>query len=71
MFHTVSNASKVCLVYLTDLCRKAGVRLIDCQVYTQHLESMGAEEITREQYLETLKNLISSPKSVIDWDLLS
>ena len=71
MFHTVSNASKVCLVYLTDLCRKAGVRLIDCQVYTKHLESMGAEEITREQYLETLKNLISSPKSVIDWDLLS
>ena len=38
MFHTVSNASKVCLVYLTDLCRKAGVRLIDCQVYTQHLK---------------------------------
>ena len=70
MFSTVSDASKVCLAYLVELSQHAGVELIDCQVYTSHLESMGGEEIPRKQYLNSLKSLASSSKSVIQWDFL-
>jgi leucyl/phenylalanyl-tRNA--protein transferase len=52
MFSTVSNASKTALIYL---CSK-GYRLIDCQVYTEHLESMGARLISRKEYMAVLKN---------------
>ena len=67
MFSTVSDASKVCLAYLVGLSHQAGVELIDCQVHTSHLESMGGEEIPRKQYLNFLRSLASSSKSVIDW----
>lgn len=67
MFSTVSDASKVCLAYLVELSQKAGVELIDCQVHTSHLESLGGEEIPRKEYLNSLKSLASSSKSVIDW----
>jgi leucyl/phenylalanyl-tRNA--protein transferase len=51
MFSIVSNASKTALIYL---CSK-GYRLIDCQVYTEHLESMGARLISREEYMAVLQ----------------
>lgn len=53
MFSRVSNASKVALV---SLCQSEKYELIDCQVYTSHLESMGARMITREEYTGILKN---------------
>jgi leucyl/phenylalanyl-tRNA--protein transferase len=52
MFSKVSNASKVALI---NLCSSGAFDLIDCQVYTLHLESMGARMISREEYLEALK----------------
>lgn len=52
MFSKVSNASKTALVYL---CRQ-DYRLIDCQVHTDHLASMGARMISRKEYMEILKN---------------
>jgi leucyl/phenylalanyl-tRNA---protein transferase len=52
MFSKVSNASKVALVWL---CQKNNYRIIDCQIETAHLKSMGAEMISREKYLEILK----------------
>ena len=51
MFSKVSNASKFALI---ALCRNFDFHMIDCQMYTAHLESMGAEFISREQYLEVL-----------------
>ena len=50
MFSLVSNASKVALVHLCGM----GYSLIDCQVYTAHLASMGARMIGREDYLKVL-----------------
>ena len=47
MFSKVSNASKAALIYL---CQTGQYNLIDCQVYTPHLESMGARMITRAKY---------------------
>lgn len=51
MFSRVSNASKFALI---ALCRNFNFRLIDCQMHTPHLESLGAEFISREQYMKML-----------------
>lgn len=52
MFSKVSNASKVALI---ALCQNTSYKLIDCQVYTEHLESMGAGMIDREEYMSILQ----------------
>ncbi|MFI5149867.1 MAG: leucyl/phenylalanyl-tRNA--protein transferase [Bacteroidia bacterium] len=51
MFSRIPNASKTALIHLVTGSRW---KLIDCQVYTSHLESMGAEMITRQDYLQLL-----------------
>jgi leucyl/phenylalanyl-tRNA---protein transferase len=48
MFSKVSNASKAALIWL---CTQNNYKLIDCQVRTEHLISMGAEMIAREKYI--------------------
>lgn len=53
MFSKVSNASKTALI---TLCKRGAYKLIDCQVYTEHLESMGARMISRKEYLAILQN---------------
>ena len=52
MFSRVSNASKAALIWL---CKNKDYKLIDCQFHTEHLESMGAEYISREAYMKFLK----------------
>ena len=51
MFSSVSNASKTALIWL---CNSGVYKLIDCQVHTEHLESMGARMIGREEYMTML-----------------
>jgi len=53
MFSLMPNASKTALIFL---CELGLYQLIDCQVHTSHLESMGAKLISRAEYLEILKN---------------
>lgn len=55
MFAKVSNASKYGFIKLVEKLRKDGLRLIDCQIYTDHLASLGAEEIPRKEFLNFLK----------------
>lgn len=55
MFTKVSNASKYGFIRLVQRLAQNGVELIDCQVYTAHLESLGAEEIPREDFLKYLQ----------------
>ena len=55
MFSKVSNASKVAFIYLTQKLEKENYKLIDCQVYTDHLASLGAEEIPRERFIKILE----------------
>jgi len=52
MFSRASNASKIALI---TLCRRGLYDLIDCQVHTEHLESMGACFIDRADYLQVLQ----------------
>jgi leucyl/phenylalanyl-tRNA--protein transferase len=51
MFSLVSNASKTALIWL---CQAGNYKVVDCQIYTEHLESMGAEMISREEYMNLL-----------------
>lgn len=55
MFSKVSNASKVGFIKLVELLKKDEVKLIDCQVYTEHLASLGAKEIPRSAFIAYLK----------------
>ncbi len=54
MFSSVSNASKYGFIKLVEKLQKKEVKLIDCQVYTDHLASIGAREIPREEFLKYL-----------------
>jgi len=56
MFTKVSNASKYGFIWWVQKLAEKGVGLIDCQVYTSHLASLGAEEISREEFLSFLTN---------------
>lgn len=55
MFSKVSNASKLAFIFLVQQLEKENYKLIDCQVYNEHLESLGAEEIYRAEFLTYLK----------------
>jgi len=54
MFHRVRDASKIALVALVQQCRAAGLVLLDVQMPSAHLESMGAVTLPRREYLRRL-----------------
>ena len=55
MFSRKSNASKFAFISLAKELQQKEYKLIDCQVHTAHLESLGAEEIPRKQFIKILK----------------
>lgn len=55
MFSKVSNASKFAFIKLAQKLEKENYKFIDCQVYNDHLATLGAEEIEREAFLKILK----------------
>jgi leucyl/phenylalanyl-tRNA---protein transferase len=58
MFSKQSNASKYAFIKLVDKLKSDGIELIDCQVYTEHLESLGAKMISRNDFCGKIKSLI-------------
>jgi leucyl/phenylalanyl-tRNA---protein transferase len=61
MFHRVSGASKVALLALAQRLREGGGELIDCQLPTAHLHSLGARDISRDEFLRRLRQGGVSP----------
>ena len=55
MFSKASNASKYAFISYVQELKKENIELIDCQVYTPHLESLGAKMIPRNEFVEVLK----------------
>lgn len=55
MFSKQSNASKYVFIKYIQQLQTEGVQLVDCQVYTEHLESLGAEMIPRSVFMDMLK----------------
>lgn len=66
MFSRVSNASKIGFIHLVYKLRDAGVVLIDCQMHTTHLQSLGAELIARQRFANYLQEYQNQPIT-IDW----
>jgi leucyl/phenylalanyl-tRNA--protein transferase len=58
MFSKMSNASRFAFIQYVRQLKKEGIELIDCQVYTQYLESFGARMIPRSEFLKLLKELV-------------
>ena len=61
MFSRADNASKVALVWLVAILRRAGYQLLDCQFMTDHLASLGAIAMTQADYLDLLEQAEGSP----------
>lgn len=59
MFSTKSNASKFAFINYVQQLQKQGIVLIDCQVHTYHLESLGARMISRNKFVEIVSNGLS------------
>lgn len=64
MFSRTSNASKVGFVTLVSALKAAGFMLIDCQMPTDHLSSLGAHNITRDDFAEYLAKYLDTPNSM-------
>ncbi|MDP2246793.1 MAG: leucyl/phenylalanyl-tRNA--protein transferase [Nitrosomonadales bacterium] len=58
MFHHVTNASKIAFIRLVQHLQNQGFGLIDCQMKTSHLASLGAREIPRKEFLQRVSELI-------------
>ncbi len=61
MFSTNTDASKAALAHLTGQLTKFNYALIDCQITSAHLLSLGAEELSRNQFLQILKQVDVPP----------
>ncbi len=67
MFFRRPNASKAAFITLVRELVSRGVELIDSQLYTPHLESLGAVEIPRQEYLRRLEELLKKPDLPCNW----
>ena len=55
MFSKASNASKTAFISLVNYLKENNYKLLDCQVYNDHLNSLGCREIPRDEFLTILK----------------
>lgn len=67
MFTHVPNASKVALSALVERLVRWGFSLIDCQMPTEHLASLGAKEVPRQVFLGLLAESLKAPTRIGNW----
>jgi leucyl/phenylalanyl-tRNA--protein transferase len=61
MFTRSNNASKIAFAHLVAFLRRNGVLMIDCQMQTDHLASLGAQPIARDRFIEHVKRAVDQP----------
>jgi leucyl/phenylalanyl-tRNA--protein transferase len=69
MFARRSDASKVALVHLVRQLRRWGFPLIDCQMSTSHLASLGARTVSRAEFLSVVRRSVAEPPVPAPWHL--
>jgi leucyl/phenylalanyl-tRNA--protein transferase len=69
MFSRHSNASKVALAHLAAQLLRWNFGMIDCQMNTAHLESLGAREVSRAEFRGRLQELVNYPDTDSPWHL--
>lgn len=68
MFSSVSGGSKVAVAGLAHVLNGLGWPLIDCQVENPHLVSLGARQMPRDDYIESLRHLCARPGRLGHWN---
>jgi len=70
MFHRATDASKIAFVHMVRRLQRNGYGMIDCQMHTPHLASLGAREIPRNEFAQRLAEWVESiPDSCGKWSL--
>ncbi len=67
MFSIENNTSKIAMAALSDLLSRWQFELVDCQIHSAHLESMGAWLMPRNQFSDYLKRYCSEVSSCANW----
>ena len=67
MFSRVSDASKVALIHLVRQLERWGLPIIDCQMSTPHLASLGARDVARADFLRDVARLVRQPAVPAPW----
>jgi leucyl/phenylalanyl-tRNA--protein transferase len=67
MFHRATDASKVAFAAACGLLDGWGYQLIDCQVHTSHLESLGASSIDRAAFCDRIEALVAATPDALAW----
>ncbi len=62
MFSRANNASKVALVWLVAMMRRAGFAVLDCQFMTDHLASLGATAVSQQNYVVMVQEAAGEPR---------
>jgi leucyl/phenylalanyl-tRNA--protein transferase len=68
MFSKRSNTSKMALISLAHFFIEKNYRFIDCQIHNDHLESMGATLVSREDFLNELETAITESLIHVNWE---
>jgi leucyl/phenylalanyl-tRNA--protein transferase len=69
MFAHAPNASKIAFATLVRQLEKWDIRLIDCQVYTEHIERFGATEWPRRRFMYALRYALRQPTRMGPWEI--
>ncbi|WP_062270155.1 leucyl/phenylalanyl-tRNA--protein transferase [Endozoicomonas arenosclerae] len=69
MFSFATNTSKLAMTHLCRELQSRNFQLVDCQIHSPHLESLGARMISREAFLEALKDGCRTPSTSAHWKL--
>jgi leucyl/phenylalanyl-tRNA--protein transferase len=69
MFTHAADASKIALVHLVRQIERWHFGMIDCQMHTRHLASLGAREIPRADFMRKLQELVDYPGVTGHWEL--
>ncbi len=64
MFSNLDNSSKFAFISYVEEIQRQGVELIDCQVYTAHLETLGARMISRKDFIASLQRLLPKKAAI-------
>jgi leucyl/phenylalanyl-tRNA--protein transferase len=67
MFSMMTDMSKIAFVYLSKQLQQWGFPVIDCQIYSSHLESLGAEMIPRQDFISILESVINNSPVPSPW----
>jgi len=71
MFSLIPNASKAAIIRLNDIIKKMSFLMIDCQIYSAHLKTLGARMIPRDEFLRQLKDGLKSETHRGNWGKLT